>query len=330
MDVEQLYTACLKMLNDKYELHEYSKDTFISIYNSIYKEHNTTTPTNDINKLILIRIKTDVEKTINNNQQSLATTPPPVPLNLENKLKEIENIRSSMNIISSSIGLQDPINDDINNNNINNSNLINNTIQINNQDPIMINKFKSFIINSNKSNFKINPTIDIKNNIIYPCCLCIPTDIKNKTPYIILSINDNIKNINYTFIPSICNNTWDIWKPITDNYTEINLINNNWNITIIDNFNNLLNLSYFYSLINDVLENNDTFILDIEKPNYFNIGDKIKIIKENGTFIDCNIINKNNNKIIIQKNNLIIENFINAKVFNYIHQLSLIFKYYTK
>lgn len=330
MDAERLYIACLKMLNDKYALQEYSKENFIAIYNNIYKEHNITTPTNDINKLILIKIKTEVEKTMNNNtpplnpEKTINNNP---PLNLENKLKEIENIRTSMNVISSSIGFQDPINDDIVSNNIN-SNLIN-TIQINNQDPIMMNRFKSFIINSNKNNFKISPTIDIKTNVIYPCCLCIPAEIKNRTPYIILSINDNIKNVNFTFVPTICNSTWDIWKPITENYVDINLTNNNWNISIIDHFNNLLNLSYFYSSIHDIIENKDTFILDIEKPMYFNTGDKIKIIKENGSYVDSMIINKNN-KIILQKNNLKLDNLIDAKIINYIHQLSLIFKYYSK
>jgi len=319
MDAERLYVACLKMLNDKYALQEYSKDNFIAIYNNIYKEHNITTPTNDINKLILIKIKTEVEKTINNNNSP--------PLNLENKLKEIENIRTSMNVISSSIGFQDPIHDDIINNNINSNAM--NTIHINNQDPMIMNRFKSFIINSNKNNFKINPTIDIKTNVIYPCCLCIPAEIKNKTPYIILSINDSIKNINFTFVPTICNSTWDIWKPITDNYVDINLTNNNWNISIIDHFNNLLNLSYFQSSIHDIIENADTFTLDIEKPMYFNVGDKIKIIKENGSHVKSIIINKNN-KIIIQKNNLKLDNFIDAKIINYIHQVSLIFKYYTK
>lgn len=335
MDADKLYVACLKMINDKYGIKEYSKDDFLLIFNNIYKENNTSVPSNDINKQVLIKIKNEIE---NKNKKVEV----PIPVNLENKLKEIENIRTSMNIISSSIGLEDTINDDITT--VNNTNTINNnqnpinSIQINNQDPTMINKFKSFIINTSKTNFKITSTIDIKNNVIYPCCLCIPADIKNKTPYIILSINDNIKNINYTYIPTIChnNNTWDIWKPITDNYIDINLTTNNWNITIIDNQNNLIDLSYYISTVIDVLEHNqdNIFSLNIDKPNYFNNGDKIKIIKENGTYTDTVIVNKTNkdNKTIlfIQKNNLGIGDFINATIFNYNYQLSLLFKYYPK
>lgn len=327
MNCENLYVACLKMLNDKYSINEYSKETFISVFNNIYKENNTTTPTNEINKLVLIKIKNDIE-----HLHQKPIEPPQPPANLENKLKEFENIRTSMNVISSSIGLQDPITDEINVNNHNNHNNPINTIQINNQEPTLINKYKSFIINTHKNYLKINPTIDIKNNVIYPCCLCIPAEIKNKSPYIILSINDNIKNVNYTYIPTICNSTWDIWKPITDNYTDIHLTNNNWTISIIDNFNNLLDLSYFSLVIIDVLENsNNSFSLNIENPHYFNIGDKVKIIKENGSFIDTTVVINNNSRIIIQKNNqLSIDNFINAKIYNYKHQLSLLFKYYAK
>jgi len=333
MDSEKLYISCLKMINDKYGLKEYSKTDFISIYNNIYKEHNTTSPTNEINKLVLIKIKNDIENNTKKETQQ-------VPLNLENKLKEIENIRTSMNIISSSIGLDDSIHNDdvIINSNQNTANPINsiNSIQINNQDATIINKYKSFIINTAKNNLKITSTIDIKNNIIYPCCLCIPSDIKNKTPYLIISINDNIKNINYTYIPSVCNNIWDIWKPITDNYIDINLTTNHWNINIIDNYNNLIDLSYYNCNIIDVLEDNshNHISLNIEKSNYFNVGDKIKIVKENGITIDSTIIDKitinNNIRIIIQKNNFTMEDFINATIFNYNHQLSLLFKYYAK
>jgi len=338
MDIDKLYISCLKMLKDKYSINEYSKDKFINIFNNTYIENNinSSKPTNEINKLILIKIKNEIEEQINTNNIS---NPPlqNIPIiDIENKLKEFENIRANMNLISSSIDINEPLINDDNNE----KNFINpiSSIQINNQnhDLTLINKFKTFIINTNKNNFKVNPNIDINNNIIYPCYLCIPYDISNKTPYILLSINDNTKIINYTYILDNSNSNnkkWEIWKPITDNYININLNSNNWTITFIDYLNNIIDLSIYNYPIIDVLENisNETFSLKIENHYDFNINNKIKIIKDNNIYTDNIIINKDdNNRIIIKKNNLILKDFINSKIYNYNSQLSLLFKYYSK
>lgn len=350
MDIDTLYVSCLKMLNDKFNIKEYSKEKFINIYNNTYKENNKNPliPIYEINRLILVKIKNDINEEINkkdeinNNEinekieeENNKIDEEPRKFDIENKLKEFENIRASMNLISSSIEIKDNINEEENNIEKLSSSI--NSIQINNQDLSVNNKYKTFIINTNKNNFKVSINVNILQNNIYPCYLNLPFDIKYKTPYIILSINDNNdKIVNYTFIPKYNNNNiWDIWKPITDNYININLNTNNWNINLIDNLNNIIDFSNYYSNIKDVLENNsnNTFSLSIDNENNFNINNKIKIIKENGIIIDNIFIidkNKDNNRIIIKKNNLNLSDFINSKIYNYNNQISLLFKYYSK
>jgi hypothetical protein len=344
MDKENLYLSCLKMLNDKYDVKNYSKEKFNIIYTKIYKENNTSIINNEINKQILITIKneflnnnnlnSDLNNGLNNNLNNND--------NFDNKIKELENIRATMNNIQPSV-LQSSI-----------QQLSINSPQIpiiqqqplqplqSQQFPIIqtektLTNFKTFIVNATKNNFKITSLIDIKTNYIYPCKLCIPSNIKNQTPYLIISINDGIKNINYTYIPSISNNIWDIWIPAVNNYIDVNLNNNIWNINIIDFSGINIDFNNYYYTINNVLENvaNKTFTINVENSNNFNINDKIKIIQENNSIneniiIDKIIDNKNNYLLIIKKNNMSIDSFINAKVFKYSNQFSLIFKYISK
>jgi len=350
MNKEQLYTAALKMLNDKYKINEYSKEKFNDIYYNTYKENNLSSlnPNNDINKIILFKIKEDYQsneiKEIKNEKEDEYKTNEEKEVIIENKLKELENIRANMNLLS--VASLNNFDDNTENSNFinDNENKITNhipNIQINNQNPTILNNFKTFIINTNKNNIKVSPTIDINSNYIYPCCISLPYDIKKITPFIILSINDSIKTINYTYICHLINNShWDIWKPITDNYSPINLNNNNWNISIIDFRGNIIDLSHYYYNIIDVLENNinKSFSINIDNNNNnnnFDINDKIKIIKEDGSFIDNIILNKikdndNNIRLIIKKNNLNLSDFINSSIYNYNSQLSLLFKYHSK
>lgn len=354
MNSDSLYLAALKMLNDKYQITDYSKDKFIDIYNQTYKDNNKNplNPTNDINKIILFKIKDDIEneiKTKNDKNEEKEII-------IDDKLKEIESIRASMNLLSSStLNVNANLNPNPNdiNGSINGINGINNSIddidningvidktknipniQITNQSPTINNNFKTFIINTNKNNFKINPNVDIKNNFIYPCCICVPKDIKKITPYILLSISDGVKTINYTYICHLINDgSWDIWKPVTDNYNEINLNNNNWTISFIDFRGNIIDLSHYYHTIIDVLENptDKTFSLNIENFNdNYDIYDKIKIINNDGTIFESSIVGFNDNRIIIKKNKLLINNFFDSVIYNYKNQLSLLFKYHSK
>lgn len=321
MDFEELYKATLKMLNDKFGMTTYSKENFQMIYKSFYEENQK--PTNEINKQILIRIKGDFDLA---NQEKTNED------NLDSRVKELEKIRNNIDKLSvlnenkefkelSSISTSSSsIKEDV----------IIPQIQITNQDK-NINNFKTFIINTCRNNFKINPTIDLKTNMIYPCCLCLPAIIKQQTPYIILSINDGTRNNNYTYIP-INDNKWDIWRPVMDNYNDINLNNNKWTIIIYDFLNNQIDFSEYYSTIFNVIynKNEDNYSIKIDKTHHFNKNDKIKIVLKDGTTIDNQILEIIKDNLIINTNNLTYEDFIDAKVFNYNYQFSLVFKYLSK
>ena len=303
--MDKLYNIALKMLKDKHNIDNYSRDKFNIIYYQIFNNNNNNNNNielnelNELNKLVLKKINESIviqDSNKNQNQNEIE---------IESKINELRNIRKNMLL------------------NVNNEIKSNNEI-----------KYKTFIINSIKNNFNTN--INNKNNI-YPIYISLPNFIKNLTPYIILSISDNYNNIvNYTFILNNNNNNtnntnnWDIWKPVIDSYNRISLENTNWNIKIYDFNNNLISLNDYYSTIIQVLENNDTFIMKIDKIHLFNINDRIKIIFTNNTITD-NIIYKidiNNQVIEIYKNNLNIQDFINSKIFNYNFQLSFIFKYH--
>lgn len=320
MDFNNLYQACLKMINDKYNLNDFSKDIFTDIYNNVYKNSDLTIPNNNLNKQVLVEIKNYIESKLNKDIDIQEE-------DLELKIKEIEAIRnaiSKMPPINSSTTIESEIQ----------TTPILNQIQIPTFQPSISQlpqMCKTFIINTTKNNFKVTLNVDIKNHSIYPECICLPSDIKNKTPYIILHLNDGIKQISYSYIPiNVYNLTWDIWKPIINDYIDITLTNNNWIITMIDYLNTPIDLNEYQVIVNDVLMVNNNYTLNINKPHYFSINDKIKIIKNNGIVINNIITDINNNIITINKNNLILEDFIDSKIINYKHNISLTFKYHIK
>jgi|688.fasta_scaffold12159_6 hypothetical protein len=306
---KKLYDICLKMIKDKHKLNEYSIDKFNTFYFQVFNNINDNDNINDLNKLVLKKINEDIIFTANNND------------NIQNKIVELQNIRSSM--ISN-------VND--NGANINNfddtDNLkISSTANIKyiKYDNLANNNGRSFIINTFKNTLLI--TNKYTNHKIYPSHLCIPSIIKNITPYIIIGIMDEQQsNITYTFIPDIIGPIWDIWKPVNNNYINVNISSSQWKINLYDHTNNYLNLKNYYINILEILEINNTYKIKISNPDYFNINDKVKIFLNNNITIDNNIINKDKeNNIYIYKNNTKIEQFIDSKIYNLNYQLSIIF-----
>ena len=59
--------------------------------------------------------------------------------------------------------------------------------------------------------------IDLNKNLVYPSTIFLPSNIKNKSPFLLLSLNDGISTINYTFIPNKINeNGVDLLKKLLD------------------------------------------------------------------------------------------------------------------
>jgi len=331
MNLEQLYVASLKMINDKYpnsSKNIYPKDKFTELFNKTYLDNNLNplNPNNDINKLILVSIKNEFD---DDNK----------PIDIESKVKELESIRLNMNKLTpviKSIDSPTTIDDDLHK-------FTSPTIHINNHQDFIQHKYKSFIINSIKNNYKVNipSSIDIKTNIIYPSSISIPSILKQKTPYLLIYISDGFKNINYTYVPSIISQEghWDIWKPITDEYIDINLNHNRWTITLIDFLQNPIDFNEFYCQILDVLAiqylNKDVFTINVENIHLFHINDRIKIINDdNGYIYDNQIIAIDDNRLVLHKNfqNHIftLNDFIHTSIFNYKYLYSIMFKYHPK
>jgi hypothetical protein len=311
MDNEnKLYTNCLKMLKDKHNLNEYSRDNFNNIYYQIFNNSSSNDTINELNKNVLKKINESI--IINNNDISSD--------NIQNKIIELQNIRANMNNNNVSTTNNNIIDEYINKTN----DIINipdiKYIKIDNP----INNGRTFIINTIKNNF--SSIINNKNNIS-PAYLCIPSIFKNNTPYILVAVNDNYNNsITYTYILDVIGSIWDIWKPANNNYNLITL-NPNWSISLYDHTNNYLDLKDYYIKILEVLENNEYYNIKVDNIYLLNIKDKIKILFENNSSVDNTIVNINNNNIDIFKNNIKIEDFVNSKIYNYKYQLSLIFKY---
>jgi len=306
-----LYEIAIKMVKDKHYINEYPREKFDKFYYQTFRNNPKTDNYKILNKQVLKSI----------DEELLIKQPEENDVTIDDKIKEYEKQRANINIITKGviepeIEIQQSL--DINNqtNNYKYINIDNN-----------YHNGRSFIINTIKNSFNI---INKYNNYnIYPAYLCIPSIIKNKTPYIILGITDGNNNITYTFIPDIINDVWDIWKPVNKKYNNISL-ENNWNINLYDYGNNYINFNGFYLDILEVLEDDKYFNCKIRKNHNFMIDDKIRIIFNNNVSQDYYINNIDEDVISINKNNIKLDQFINSRIFNFKNQISLIFKIFPK
>jgi hypothetical protein len=311
---EKLYEIAIKMVKDKHNLNEYSRDKFDKFYYQVFRNNLNPENINNLNKQLLKSI----------NEDCLIKQPEENDETIDDKIKEYEKQRANINIITKGIiepeieqsqQLQ-PLDINIPVNNYKYINVDNN-----------YHNGRSFIVNTIKNSFNI---INKYNNYnIYPSYLCVPSSIKNTTPYIILGITDGNNNITYTFIPDVINNVWDIWKPVNEKYNNVSLANN-WNINLYDYSNNYINFNGFYIDILEVLEDDKFFNCKIRKNHNYTIYDRIKIIFNNNISHDYNISNIDDDIISINKNNVKLDQFVNSKIFNFKNQISLIFKIFPK
>jgi hypothetical protein len=72
------------------------------------------------------------------------------------------------------------------------------------------------------------------------------------------------------------------------------------------------------------------YYLKIDNIHLFNKNDRIKLIMKDGSSRDNKIAYIKNDRIVIYPENLEYKDFIDAKLFNYNYQFSLLFKYYIK
>lgn len=364
---ELLFNGSIKMLKDKYNL-SINNDELLSILNDIYLKinnkykNNNKITLNELNKFTLINIKEHIdnyirhqheqqeqqerqeqqdkqdkqEQELNKKQKNISiekienTLLDNDVLNL--KLKELEMNRRIIPSINTEILKDDKLNNMLFNQQ--HTNPISITIPQQN----IIKNYKHFIINSNnrdwflnsnRNNLKVNVSINIKQYIMYPECICFPKYIKNITPYILMNISDGVKNIIYTFICKVQNDKWDIWEPCCNDIEKIDLNNQSWIITFYDFTNNLLDIGNDnIGIVN--IEKHDKALglykLKINNVNNFNKNDKIILRAYNGIFHNIDIIDIYNNGIIID-DKLSIDDFTNSRILNMSSQYSCIIKY---
>ena len=321
--MDNLYQSACLMLKDKYNYTNFSREDFNEIANDIIKTNGGGNG-NDINRMILIKIKETYE-----------LLPPPTTLIdndiLNKKLRDYEQSRKLGIVVNNT---SEPV---VMSNSVTTPTIT--TPSIIYQNPI--NKSKTFIINSinrdwtnnnrnNRNNLKVSISINLKDNEIYPDCLCLSKEIRKITPYIIMVISDNVKSVTYTLICDKENEYWDIWRPSNNDCDSISLNNKNWNIILYDFMNNELNLGNDNVPIEKIANYEDShFKLYLNKNNDISNGDLLKIKLYNGSIYDTKI-NVVNNEYIIPKGNLKIEDFITGTILNASKQLILIVKYMPK
>lgn len=259
------------------------------------------------------------------------------------KLKELEARRQV--IPSYSIDTPEPISEEPKNNIIYKANPISITL------PSIANtlQYKNFIINSinrdwNKNpyrNFiKFNISIDTNANTFYPQCICFPSFVKNITPYVLMNISDDTRNLFYSFVckESYKNSKWDTWYPV-ENVENISLQNKSWSIKFYDFINNELDLGADnIPIIEANIHDGHKFVLkfnldEISNDNNFKINDILCIRTYSGKLYYKKIIDyikaaTNIITILDDKNELVIDDFINSKILNTNNQFSFIIKYH--
>lgn len=202
--------------------------------------------------------------------------------------------------------------------------------------------YKSFIINSMNRDWCKNPSrnfinfnvsIDAESYTFYPHCLCLPSFVKRRTPYVLANITDGKKNVIYCFTCSQTLENWDTWLPI-DGAENIDLKSKVWSVRLYDFTNNELDLGHDAIEVLEVSKKEGQFLLKISGNSDITRGDVLNIRFYNGRIVPKNaldFITVSQVVTINDSDNIVIDDFINAKIMVQKSQFSFIVKYnYTK
>ncbi len=169
-----------------------------------------------------------------------------------------------------------------------------------------------------------------------------PKNIKDKTPYITMSIGDSKFTQKLIFILKSSNsdNKWDTWENANTDNDNLLLINTkNWHINFTDFINNELDMGADGINIIEIKEKqNNEFDLTIDNGNkklysdfgVCNIYDNLLIKTNNGDNIQCKILNIDDNILTVYIENIEKKELMNASLLNYKEQYSIIMSYYQK
>jgi len=212
-----------------------------------------------------------------------------------------------------------------------------------NSKSIVINSYNRDWINKpyrNKLSFSIN--IDLQKHNIKIDKLILPKNIKDKTPYITMSIGDSKFTQKLIFILKSSNsdNKWDTWENANTNNDNLLLINTkNWHISFTDFINNELDMGADGINIIEVKEKqNNIYELTIDNGNkkkYYDFGkcniyDNLLIKTNNGDNIQAKILHIDDNILSVYIENIEKKELMNASLLNYKGQYSIIMSYHQK
>lgn len=324
--------ACRNMISDKFKV-EFEENEISGIIrdliNKMKDEFSTENlKTNELNNIVLGRVKDLL--TIPPEHIDMTTSDEKLNDDMINiKLKELESRRQIIPDFSANV--VESINTNIGQHN-----------QVASHKPISITlpkhkneSYKTLIINSInrdwikqplRNNIKFNMSHDLHLNTFYPYCILLPRFVQNITPYVLLNISDGEKTIYYSFT---CENnstgTWNKW--ITVEHPEnISLNSKIWSIKLFDFANNELNLGKDYCKITHVQTVDETHF-KLTCDNMIN-GNIICIRIKNGKNIYKNIsCCDDKNVILIEKEDFVESDFINAVILDVTEQYSFIMKY---
>ena len=206
-----------------------------------------------------------------------------------------------------------------------------------NSKSIVINSYNRDWLNKpyrNKLSFSIN--IDLQKHNIKIDKLILPKNIKNKTPYITMSIGESKFTQKFIFILKDSNNDniWDIWENTNTDNDNLLLINTkNWHISFTDFINNELDMGadgINIIEVNQSLDNNNLYYITIDNGNkkqYYDFGacyiyDNLLIKTNNGDNIQGKILNVQDNVLTVYIENIEKKELMNASLLNYKGQYS--------
>ena len=368
-NINLIFTAASKMIKDKYYDIKISDSDLLNIINSIKITIcsdvvliKKIVKLMELNKIALSKVKDHFDDIINKKNE-----PEIIEINedkIDNikydseqlllKVLELEEKRNAANSLANlqkdtqenkfePIIVSQPSNIDINLKIIEKLELLSKEKKKLKSKSIVINSYNRDWINNpyrNKLSFSIN--IDLQKHNIKIDKLILPKNIKDKTPYITMSIGDSKFTQKLIFILKSSNsdNKWDTWENANTDNDNLLLINTkNWHINFTDFINNELDMGADGINIIEIKEKqNNEFDLTIDNGNkklysdfgVCNIYDNLLIKTNNGDNIQCKILNIDDNILTVYIENIEKKELMNASLLNYKEQYSIIMSYYQK
>lgn len=368
-NINLIFTAASKMIKDKYVDIETSDSDLFNIINSIKITIcsdavliKKIVRLMELNKIALSRVKDHFDDIINKkNEPEIIEKNEDKIDNIKYdseqlllKVLELEEKRNAANSLANlqkdtqekkiePIIISQPSNIDINLKIIEKLDLLSKEKAKINGKCIVINSYNRDWINKqyrNKLSFSIN--IDLQKHNIKLNKLILPKIIKDKTPYITMSIGDSKITQKFIFILKSSNNDnkWDTWENANTDNDNLLLINTkNWHISFTDFINNDLDMGADGLNIIEVKEKQkNEYDLTIDNGNkklYYDFGvcniyDKLLIKTNNGDNIQGNILYIDDNILTVYIENIEKKELMNASLLNYKGQYSIIMSYHQK